>query len=123
MFVAQELRDTLRVDPSQFGREKMAVLTRLVDAKYANKVVPNVGLCVCLKEFVSIGDPYIFPGDGACHTDVVFLMVVFRPHKGQVLEGTVDLCCKEFLRISVNFFHVSYEMKEAQIVNVGCFNQ
>jgi len=43
------------------------VLTEEVDRKYANRVVTDVGLAVCLYDFVEVGDAYLYPSDGAAH--------------------------------------------------------
>ena len=32
------------------------------------QVVHNVGLCIVLHDITSIGDSYLFPGDGSSHT-------------------------------------------------------
>ena len=31
-------------------------------------MVHNVGLCIVLHDITSIGDSYLFPGDGSSHT-------------------------------------------------------
>ena len=46
---------------------EMQVLTEEVDRKYANRVVTDVGLGICLYDFVEIGDAYLYPSDGAAH--------------------------------------------------------
>lgn len=43
------------------------VLTEEVDRKYANRVVLDVGLAICLYDFVEVGDAYLYPSDGAAH--------------------------------------------------------
>lgn len=96
----------MRVRPELFDADKDAypVLQLLADDKYSNRVVPNVGLCISVFDFVHIGDSHIFPGDGAAHTEVEFRMIVFRPSKGQILEGVVHKCTREGIKVSVGFF-------------------
>lgn len=53
------------------------------------QVVLNVGLCIALFDITSLGDSYIFPGDGASHTRVTFRYVVFRPFLEEILEGVI----------------------------------
>ena len=48
MFILVEVRDTMRVEPSQFNRDLHEVVTDLMDEKYSNRVIPDVGLCVCV---------------------------------------------------------------------------
>ena len=52
----------------------------------------NVGLCIALFDVTSLGDSYIFPGDGASHTRVTFRYIVFRPFMEEVLEGVIKSC-------------------------------
>lgn len=54
------------------------VLTEEVDRKYANRVVLDVGLAICLYDFVEIGDAYLYPSDGAAH------------HRGACVRACVD---------------------------------
>lgn len=53
------------------------------------QVVLNVGLGIALFDVTSLGDSYIFPGDGASHTRVTFRYVVFRPFMEEILEGVI----------------------------------
>lgn len=58
MFVLHEMNDTIRVPPDKFGYgEKYGkeILAALVDEKYSNRVVPSIGLCITLYDFMSIG--------------------------------------------------------------------
>ena len=43
------------------------MLTEEIDRKYSNRVVMDVGLAVCLYDFVEVGDAYLYPSDGAAH--------------------------------------------------------
>ncbi len=82
----------------------MQVLTEEVDRKYANKIVMDVGLGVCLYDFVEIGDAYLYPSDGAAHHRVTFRLMVFRPFVGEVLVGRVAQCSENGIRVSLGFF-------------------
>lgn len=48
----------------------MSVLTAQIEAKFSGRVIPRVGLCVCLHSYERIGDPYVYPSDGAAHYKV-----------------------------------------------------
>ena len=56
--------------PSKFSGDALEVLTAQIEAKFADRVIANVGLCVCLHSYESIGDPYVYPSDGAAHYKV-----------------------------------------------------
>mmetsp|Transcript_20716 Transcript_20716/g.34193 ORF Transcript_20716/g.34193 Transcript_20716/m.34193 type:complete len:244 (+) Transcript_20716:33-764(+) len=108
MFIVKDMKDTIRIPPSSFNENKRDTLVRLIDEKYCNTVVMNVGMVVCLYDVLVVGDSYVYPGDGASHTECEFSVIVFKPAIGEVLEGTINLCCQEFIRISLGFFQDIY---------------
>lgn len=55
----------------------------------------NVGLCIALKDIISIGDSIILPGDGASHTEVHFQYIVFRPKVSDIITGKIRSCSRE----------------------------
>lgn len=70
----------LQVVPSKFSGDALDVLTAQIEAKFADRVIANVGLCLCLHSYEKIGDPYVYPSDGAAHykarnTQAVFLVI------------------------------------------------
>ncbi|KAK2493850.1 hypothetical protein MC885_011642 [Smutsia gigantea] len=70
MFVLVEMVDTVRIPPWQFERKLNDSIAEELNKKLANKVVYNVGLCICLFDITRLEDAYVFPGDGASHTKV-----------------------------------------------------
>uniref|UniRef100_A0A2K6PSE4 DNA-directed RNA polymerase subunit n=1 Tax=Rhinopithecus roxellana TaxID=61622 RepID=A0A2K6PSE4_RHIRO len=70
MFVLVEMVDTVRIPPWQFERKLNDSIAEELNKKLANKVVYNVGLCICLFDITKLEDAYVFPGDGASHTKV-----------------------------------------------------
>ncbi len=77
------------IPPSKFGEDVAPAITQEIDSLYANKVLPGLGLCICVLDLETVGAASVFPGDGSAHADVVFRMVVFRPSEEEVLVGTV----------------------------------
>jgi len=108
MFLLHEMTDTIRVPPRFFLGERNKVLVKLLDDKYCNRVVREVGLCVCIYDFTEVNDSYIYPADGAAHVDVKFNMVVFKPFPGEILEGHVVELTQDYVRISLGFFQDIY---------------
>jgi DNA-directed RNA polymerase subunit E'/Rpb7 len=51
-----------------------------------------------------VGDPYVYPAEGAYHQYVRFRLVVFRPFVGEVINGKVTKSTPEGLSISLGFF-------------------
>jgi DNA-directed RNA polymerase III subunit RPC8 len=104
MFLLSTLEDTIRVPASQLGLPIEEVLTDILNSRLANKVVHNVGLIICMKDVLDVGESYLQSGDGAIYTKCTFRMVVFRPQIGEVLCGTLRSSSKEGLIISLGFF-------------------
>ncbi|XP_016114182.1 DNA-directed RNA polymerase III subunit RPC8 [Sinocyclocheilus grahami] len=95
MFVLVEMVDTVRIPPWSFHRQLNEAIAEELNKKLANKVVYNVGLCVCLYDVTKLEDSYIFPGDGASHTKVHFRYVVFHPFLDEILVGKIKGCSAE----------------------------
>jgi len=104
MFVLVQMKDTVRTPPHLFHLDAVDAVREALNIKFANKVVYNVGLCIALWDIEKIEDSYIFPGDGATHTNVHFRYVVFRPFVDEILVGRIKSCSKEGLNVSVGFF-------------------
>ncbi|XP_063078422.1 DNA-directed RNA polymerase III subunit RPC8 [Engraulis encrasicolus] len=104
MFVLVEMVDTVRIPPWNFQRQLNEAVTEELNKKLANKVVYNVGLCICLYDIVKLEDSYIFPGDGASHTKVHFRYVVFHPFLDEILVGKIKYCSQEGVHVSLGFF-------------------
>lgn len=99
-----EMVDTVRIPPWNFQRQLNEAVTEELNKKLANKVVYNVGLCICLYDIVKLEDSYIFPGDGASHTKVHFRYVVFHPFLDEILVGKIKYCSQEGVHVSLGFF-------------------
>nr|XP_047934750.1 DNA-directed RNA polymerase III subunit RPC8 isoform X1 [Anser cygnoides] len=95
MFVLVEMTDTVRIPPWQFERKLNESIAEELNKKLANKVVYNVGLCICLYDITKLEDSYIFPGDGASHTKVHFRYVVFHPFLDEILIGEIKSCSQD----------------------------
>lgn len=104
MFVLAKFKDIIRVSACNLGQTIEEVLADELNKRFANKVVLNVGLVICLNDIVEVGESYIYCGDGAIHTRCVYQMIVFRPQVGEILCGTLKSSSKEGLNISLGFF-------------------
>lgn len=111
MFIISTIHDTIRVKAAQLGADTILALTYNINAKYANRVLPNVGLCVAHFDFVSVSEGHIKHGDGCTYYKVTFRLVVFRPFKGEVLLGQIKSSDENGIRITMGFFddiHVTW---------------
>ena len=104
MFVIVTLEDKLRTLPEHFDRDPEEVLREQIESKYSNRVMTNVGLFVSCLDFSKVGDPYIYPSEGAAHQIAVFRMIVFRPFLGEVLVGSIVASKVDGLAVSLGFF-------------------
>ncbi|KAG9394069.1 RNA polymerase III subunit Rpc25 [Carpediemonas membranifera] len=92
MFVLAEFRDTVRVPPDKFKEDSRTNIITQIEQHYGGKVVPGVGLCVCLDRIIKADEEAIFPNDGAAFIKVHFSYIVFCPHEGELLTGNVVHC-------------------------------
>ena len=84
MFVLAEMQDTVRVAPGAFGKPTTDIVKAEVDAKYAARVVNDVGLCVCCRDVLDVGDGLVYPLDGGATYKATFSLLVFRPFVGEI---------------------------------------
>jgi DNA-directed RNA polymerase III subunit RPC8 len=64
MFNLSILKDTIPVHPSQFGAPPEQSLISELNKKYANRILHDVGLCICVFDLVEAGEGRVRYGDG-----------------------------------------------------------
>ncbi len=84
---SDRLRHTL--DSSARAESLRNLFTELINIKYKNRLIADVGLCLALWDLVSFSDPLIFPNDSATHIEVQFRMLIYRPVVNEVVQATV----------------------------------
>lgn len=98
MFILSTLSDTLFLPASSFNLSSNhsslpatshQSLTSAFNSKYANRVLPDVGLCIVLFDFLEVSEGKVKWGDGGLWHRVKARVVVFRPFVGEVLVGKV----------------------------------
>jgi len=104
MFLRVKIRDKIRILPDTFNRCLRRVVIEVLDAKYANRVIPDVGLCIATFRLDVLGDGKLFPGDGAAHVEVVATLLVFRPFEGELVEGQILSSDLKGVRVTLGFF-------------------
>ena len=65
MFVLTRLTDTVKLLPST--EYSHVAVTHWLNAKYSNKVLHKVGLCIAVYDILSVGDGAIKYGDGCVY--------------------------------------------------------
>ena len=107
------LKDTIHIAPSEFGKPLLTAVTDALSAKYPNKVLPGLGLCIALHDILHVGESHLHPGNAAQHTAVEFHLVIFKPYVGEVMTGTVVASDPQGMRVSLGFFddiHVPHRL-------------
>lgn len=98
-------QDKIPVHPSQFGLPPEQALINELNKKYANRVLHDVGLCICVFDIAEAGEGKVRYGDGflwytgqsqisvqgfRCDAlIVVFRLTVFRPFPTEVILAKV----------------------------------
>ncbi|KIY51912.1 polymerase III polypeptide H [Fistulina hepatica ATCC 64428] len=108
MFQLSIIKDTIPVQPCDFGLPAPQALTTELNKKYANKVLHNVGLGICVFDFVEVGEGKVRYGDGLLWYRLTFRLVVFRPFVSEVILAKVQTSDHEGMRLSLGFFDDIY---------------
>ncbi|KAH8116342.1 RNA polymerase III subunit Rpc25-domain-containing protein [Phellopilus nigrolimitatus] len=108
MFVLSTIKDTVAIQPASFGLPSEQAITIELNKKYANRVLHDVGLCICVFDIAQAGEGKVRYGDGCFWHKVVFRLVVFRPFSGEVILAKVKSSDEEGIRVSVGFFDSMY---------------
>ncbi|EJD07480.1 uncharacterized protein FOMMEDRAFT_143872 [Fomitiporia mediterranea MF3/22] len=104
MFVLSTIKDTVALQPSTFALPAEQAIINELNKKYANRVLHDVGLCICVFDIAQAGEGKVRYGDGCLWHRVVFRMVVFRPFSGEVILAKVKSSDEEGIRLSIGFF-------------------
>jgi len=94
----------IQIEPSDFVKRSAAALEDNINEKYANKVIQRVGLCICFYDLLSATEGLIGHGSGVINVKVTFRLIIFRPFRGEVLEGTISESTSAGLRLHIELF-------------------
>jgi DNA-directed RNA polymerase subunit E'/Rpb7 len=94
MFVVTTIEDNIRVHPSELSKPPLKAVSDVIEKRYVDKVVANIGLVVTLYDVLDISGGFIYPNDGAANFKVKFRVVVFRPFPGEIIVGKLASCTK-----------------------------
>ncbi|GAA49376.1 DNA-directed RNA polymerase III subunit RPC8 [Clonorchis sinensis] len=68
MFILAKLEDTVVIHPKYFGTDLKETIEHELNARFANKLVYKVGLCISLWDLLEVQESFISDVDGAYHT-------------------------------------------------------
>lgn len=61
--------DLVIIEPQDFSKSTVDALEDQINTKYANKVVYNVGLCICLWDILKVSEGMVGHGSGSAHVN------------------------------------------------------
>ncbi|WFD08187.1 DNA-directed RNA polymerase III complex subunit Rpc25 [Malassezia vespertilionis] len=108
MFMLSEIEDTIHVEPKQFAMPSADALVDQIKAKYANRILQDVGLCICVNDILDASEGRVRWGDGFLYYTVRFRLVIFRPFTNEVLVGRISSSSSESIRVTMGFFDDIY---------------
>jgi DNA-directed RNA polymerase III subunit RPC8 len=79
MFVLAVIKDQVFIKPSALQLPRNSYLVDQLNSKYANKIVVDVGLGICVYDLLDVADGMLFPGSAGAHVNVKFRLAVFAP--------------------------------------------
>eukprot|EP00871_Galdieria_phlegrea_P000976 jgi/Galph1/187/GphlegSOOS_G4994.1 len=100
MFKLAIIQDILRTSPERFSLPRFEALTYILNRKYSNKVLPQVGLW----DWIKAEEDWLHPGDGGSWSKVTFRLLVFEPQAGEILVGKIEHSFSGGLYVSLEFF-------------------
>lgn len=104
MFVLVEMVDIVWIFFWQFERKFNDFIVEELNKKLVNKVVYNVGFCICLFDIIKLEDVYVFFGDGVLYIKVYFCCVVFYLFLDEIFIGKIKGCSLEGVYVFLGFF-------------------
>lgn len=103
MFFVVTVQDRIPISASYLDKQEWAV-EEGIKRKYVDKIIKGSGLCVSVRTVLEVRQAKLMYGDGTAHFEVKFSLIVFRPLKGELLQGEIVASDNQGLQISVGFF-------------------
>ncbi|KAI0197621.1 RNA polymerase III subunit Rpc25 [Astrocystis sublimbata] len=104
MFILTKIADLVQIPPSQFEQHSRVAIENIINAKYSNRVIQKIGLCICMYDLLWASEGLIGHGNGLVNVNVEFRMLVFRPFKSEILFGKITKADADGLKIRTDFF-------------------
>ncbi|KAF2481127.1 RNA polymerase III subunit Rpc25-domain-containing protein [Neohortaea acidophila] len=89
MYLLVSLTDVVQIHPTDFNKPGYRAIEDFINAKYADKVIHKVGLCVAFHSIISTSEGLIGHGTGIVNVNVDFRLIVFRPFKGEIVSAII----------------------------------
>jgi DNA-directed RNA polymerase subunit E' len=83
------VRDVVRIPPKEFGSPIEEAAMVHLRKQHENVLDRDVGLMIAVIGIDDIGQGRLMPGDGATYHSVTYKVLVFKPIRGELVEGNV----------------------------------
>jgi DNA-directed RNA polymerase subunit E' len=83
------VRDVVRIPPKEFGSPIQDAAMVHLRKQHENVLDRDVGLMIAVIGIDDIGQGRLMPGDGATYHSVTYKVLVFKPIRGELVEGNV----------------------------------
>jgi DNA-directed RNA polymerase III subunit RPC8 len=97
------IQDLIQIKPQDFHKPSAQAIKDVVNEKYSNKIVPGVGLCICMWDLLSSTEGLIGHGTGLVNVNIEFRMSVFRPFRGEIIYGRIKSSNEEGITLDLDF--------------------
>ncbi|RYP41779.1 hypothetical protein DL767_000795 [Monosporascus sp. MG133] len=104
MFILTKIADLVQIEPSQFEKHSRVAIEDNINAKYSNRVIQKIGLCICMYDLLWASEGLIGHGTGMVNVNVEFRLIVFRPFKGETILGKISSATPDGIHIRTDFF-------------------
>jgi len=104
MFILTKIADLVQIKPSEFSKASRVAIEDNINAKYANRIIQKIGLCICMYDLLWASEGLIGHGTGMVNVNVEFRLMVFRPFKGETLLGKISSATPEGIHVRTEFF-------------------
>ncbi|KAL1297681.1 hypothetical protein AAFC00_006233 [Neodothiora populina] len=104
MYILVTIADLIQIAPQEFEKRSAQAIEDNINAKYSDKVIHKVGLCLGLYDILNTSEGLIGHGTGIVNVNVDFRLIVFRPFKGEILQGKIVSNTPLGIRITMDFF-------------------
>lgn len=112
MFILTKIADLVQINSEDLNKPSRHAIEDNINAKYANKVIQKIGLCICLHDLLSASEGLIGHGTGIVNVNVEFRLVVFRPFKGEIILGKISTSLPTGINVRTDFFDEIFVPKE-----------
>ncbi|KAG5924275.1 hypothetical protein E4U60_007589 [Claviceps pazoutovae] len=99
-----KISDLVQIAPEDFSKHSIVAIQDNINAKYSNKVIQKIGLCICLYDLLWSSEGLIGHGTGLVNVNVEFRMIVFRPFKGEVMLARIRSSTPAGINLRTDFF-------------------